>query len=166
MRVSLCLFSWCFDAVVYFYIPTNASHPNLISAAPSIHSSSTVFLQTQVGLPEVSVNQGVSNCSLGSSSSFKAWWVNPLGRMGPKSRHQRLRHSLLSLLGVLQLKLQLKNCNIHSQGLGQYHAGALVVSSVSTRLHLPRWIGSVSYLGLSLTPLASTALPSPLNSVL
>lgn len=90
-----CLLSVC--CCCFVYIPANDPLPNLLSAAPPIHSSSTVFLQLQVGLPGVSMNQGVSSCSLGSSSSFKAWRVNLVGRMGLScrknywSRHQSMR---------------------------------------------------------------------------
>ena len=51
---------------------------------------------------------------------------------------------------------------MYAEGLGWSHAGFLVVGSVSVSLYDPRLIGSVSYLVVSLAPLALTILPPPL----
>lgn len=61
------------------------------------------------------------------------------------------------------MKTKLCNCNICVEGLGQSNAGSLVGGLVSVNHYVPRLIDYVHFLVLSLTFLAPTILPTPLQ---
>lgn len=76
---------------------------------------------------------------------------------------KRVRESLCSYCYESHKKTKIHNSNIYAEGLGQSHAGFLVVGSVSVRSYENRLVDSVDILVVSLTPLASTILPPPLQ---
>lgn len=62
-------------------------------------------------------------------------------------------------------KTKLRNNHVYAEGLSQYHAGSLVVISLSVSPSEPRLVASVEFLVVSLTPLVSTILPLHLLQV-
>ena len=57
------------------------------------------------------------------------------------------------------MEIKLHNHSIYAEGLGQTHAGSLVVSSVFVRLYELRLVVSVDFLVVSLIFLIPTILP-------
>ena len=64
---------------------------------------------------------------------------------------------MLPLLGVLQEDQATQNCHIRAEDLGQSHAGSQVVGSVFEFCE-PSFVDFLSFLGVSLIPLALTTL--------
>ena len=77
----------------------------------------------------------------------------------PKVR-KRVRDSPCSHCYESYNRTKLHNCDIYAEGLGQSHAGAPVVDSVPVSSYEPRLADSVSFLVVSLDPVASTVWKS------
>lgn len=107
-----CQFNFCFN------IPTKSFVPLLLQVSmPPPHlpytTTSTplpVSLPVKTDLPWISVSYGISVCKvlarLGITSYIKARWGNQVGGVGPKSRPQSQKQSLLPLLGKFCKKIK------------------------------------------------------------
>lgn len=60
------------------------------------------------------------------------------------------------------MKTKSNICKVYAEGIGKSQTGSVVVGSVSVRFYEPRLVGYVSFPGVPLIPLVSTALPPPL----
>lgn len=131
-----CQFNFCFNIPTKSFVPLLLQVPMPPPHLPYTTTSTPlpVSLPVKTDLPWISVSYGKSVCKvlarLGFTSYIKARWGNQVGGVGPKSRPQSQKQSLLPLLGKFCKKIKEHNCKVYTEGITESHESSIVVGSV------------------------------------